>query len=302
MKKYILVLSSLILCIIKTQAQGDPAADTVNYWKTKVNAGLNLNQAAFSSNWKAGGINSIGLNALFNLKANYKKGRNSWDNEIDFLYGFVNSEGQGHRKTLDRVMLDTKYGYSINKNWDIFTSLNFLTQFAPGYTYSDTSDAHTLISDVFAPAFLTSAWGAEYHPVEYFKVRLSPFAPRITFVHDVERFVTPTNPTPYGVVPPDNVRYEWLAFQLYAEFNKDVATNLNLKWRYVMFANYESLALKTIDHRLDLNLMAKVNKYINVGVGGIMIYDYDQDHDVQLSQLLTIGILYSFQNYVDEKK
>jgi hypothetical protein len=44
-----------------------------------------------------------------------------------------------------------------------------------------------------------------------------------------------------------------------------------------MFANYETLELKTIDHRLELMLNAKVNRFITVGLGGILLYDYDQD-------------------------
>src|SRR3970040_845737 len=83
--------------------------DTTSNWRKHLTIGLNLNQASFSSNWKAGGVNSVGFNGLFNYKANYKKDRNSWDNEIDLAYGFVNNEGQGNRKTLDRIFLDTKY-------------------------------------------------------------------------------------------------------------------------------------------------------------------------------------------------
>jgi hypothetical protein len=68
-----------------------------------------------------------------------------------------------------------------------------------------------------------------------------------------------------------------------------------------MYANYETLALKTIDHRLDVNLTARVNKYINVGLGGILLYDYDQSSGAQFSQAFTLGFLYTFQNYVEPK-
>lgn len=278
--------------------------DSLSPWKKKLNFGINVNQASFSSNWKGGGVNSIGLTAQFNYKANYKKDRNSWDNEIDLLYGFVNNSGQGFRKTLDRIYLDTKYGYSINKKWDLFTSVNFTSQFSKGYKYeADTSgvEQSLLISDIFAPAFITSAWGVEYHPTEYFKLRLSPFAPRITIVHNPTRFTKTVGPEPYGVDSTKTVRYEWLAFQMLAEFNKNIATNVNLKWRYVMFANYETLDLKTIDHRLDLTFTAKVNRFINVSLGGILLYDYDQDSGAQFNQLFTLGFAYTFQNYKEIK-
>ena len=294
-------LSTFLLFIGSLAATHAQDIDTVKYWKKKLTFSVNMNQAAFSSNWKAGGINSIGLNSLFNYKANYLKDGHSWDNEVDLTFGFVNNSGQGYRKTVDRVFLDTKYGKALNKKWDLFTSLNFLSQFTKGYKYND-DNTSAIISDRFAPAFITLALGAEYHPVEYFKLRISPIAPRITIVQDPTRFTKSVAPSPYGVDSTKTVRYEWLAFQLFAEFNKDIAPNINLKWRYVMFANYETLAFKTIDHRIDLNFTAKVNKYINVGFGGILLYDYDQDSGVQLSQALTLGFLYTFQNYKDEEK
>ncbi|HEY9047969.1 MAG TPA: DUF3078 domain-containing protein [Ohtaekwangia sp.] len=278
--------------------------DTLSHWHKKFSFGLNFNQASFSSNWKGGGINSVGFNSLVNYKANYAKGKSKWDNEIDLLYGFVNNSGQGFRKTLDRMYLDTKYGHALNKNWDLFTSLNFLSQFSKGYKYENDAagvEQRLIISDILAPAFITSAWGAEYHPTNYFKVRLSPFAPRVTIVKDPTRFTRTVGPEPYGVDSTKTTRFEWLAFQLLAEFDKEIFKNVNLKWRYVMFANYETLQLKTIDHRLDLMLTSKVNKFITVSLGGILLYDYDQDSGAQVSQLFNFGFAYTFQNYEDPK-
>jgi hypothetical protein len=278
--------------------------DTTSSWKRKLTFNLNLNQAAFSSNWTAGGINAVGFNTLFNYKFNYKKNRASWDNEIDLLYGFVSNEGQGFRKTTDRIYIDTKYGYQLNTKWDLFASLNFLSQFSKGFKYEEDAnkvEQEFLISDFLAPAFITAAIGFEYHPVEYFKLRLSPFAPRLTIVQDPTRFTQTVGPVPYGVDSTETTRFEVAAFQMLAEFNKDIATNINLKWRYILYANYETLEAKTIDHRVDLTFTGKVNKFITVGLGGILVYDYDQDDGAQLAQALNIGFTYSFQNYEEPK-
>ena len=302
MKKFSTIACALFLAVPHLVFCQEPSTepDTLA-WKKKLNFSLNLNQASFSSNWKAGGINALGFNTLFNYKANYKEGRNSWDNDIDLAFGFVNNSGQGYRKTIDRIYLDTKYGYKFADKWSVFSSLNFLSQFSNGYNYTEDNEAQ-LISGVFAPAFITAAVGLEYHPADYFKVRISPFSPRITIVNDPERFIATVGPEPYGVVPPDNIRFEWLSAQLLAEFDKQIFENVNLKWRYVMFANYETLSGRTLDHRFDLDLIAKVGKYINVGLGGILLYDYDQDSDVQLSQVFSIGFLYTFQNYVEPEE
>jgi len=141
--------------------------DSASHWRKSLKAALNLNQASFSSNWKSGGVNSLGFNGLFNYKANYKADRLSWDNEIDMLYGMVNNAGQGFRKTLDRLYLDTKLGKDLNPKWGMFAAMNFLSQFGPGYKYE--TDANgvergTLISSFLAPGFLTTSLGFEYHP------------------------------------------------------------------------------------------------------------------------------------------
>ena len=299
---YALLLLLLISANVNAQIV---KPDTLSNWRKKLVFNLNVNQASFSSNWKAGGVNSIVINALFNYTANYSKNRDSWDNQIDLTYGFVKNDGQGFRKTIDRIYLDTKYGYKLSDDWGLFASLNFASQFAEGYRYDEDANGveqATAISDSMAPAFITFALGAEYHPVDYFRVRISPFAPRVTIVNDPERFIPEVDPVaPYGVEPPDESRFEWIAFQLTAEFDKDIAENLNLKWRYLMFANYETLALKTIDHRLDLMINAKVNRFITVGLGGILLYDYDQDSGAQVSQVFNLGFAYTFQNYEDPK-
>jgi len=291
----------VLICLLVISADAQVIKpDTTSNWKRKMIFNFNVNQASFSSNWKAGGINSIGLNGAFNYKANYTREKITWDNEIDLIYGFVNNDGQGFRKTIDRIFLDTKVGHSLSDKWDLFTSLSFLSQFSKGYKYNE-DDTEDLISDLFAPAFITSAWGMEYHPVDYFKVRIAPFAPRVTILSDNNgRFAAVDPLRPYGVELGSNTRYEWLAFQLTADFDKDIAQNLNLKWRYMLFANYETLEMKTIDHRLDLMISARVNKFISVGLGGILVYDFDQDAGAQFSQAFNFGFRYTFQNY-DEK-
>jgi hypothetical protein len=299
MKKNTFVATLLLLVTVFSQSAFAQIVkpDTITRWKKKLVFNFNINQAAFSSNWKAGGINSVGFNSSLNYRANYTNQKITWANEFDFLYGFVSNSGQGYRKTMDRMFFDTKIGYKVHSNWDVFTSLNFLSQFSEGYKYDD-DDTRELISDIFAPAFVTSAWGVQYKPADFFYVRISPFAPRVTILRNNNgRFDAVDTLRPYGVEVGHTTRYEWLAFQLIADFNKDIFTNMNLKWRYMMFANYETLQANTIDHRFDLMLSARVNRFISVGLGAILVYDFDQDSGAQYSQAFNIGFRYSFQNF-----
>ncbi|WP_210515843.1 DUF3078 domain-containing protein [Hymenobacter terricola] len=287
-----------------TPAPAPPAAPDP-LWRKSVKTGLGLNESLLSSNWSGGGVNTIGFNALANIRANRKSGPHSFDNEADFLFAFSQTKGLGYRKGQDRLYLDTKYGRALNERWDMFLSLNLLSQFAPGYKYDQDAagnDRARLTSGFFAPAFLTAAYGFEYHPAPYFHLRLAPFAPRLTVVNRVDRFVAALGDTPYGVNPGHSTRFEVLAAQILAEYDQNLSPTVNLKARYVLFANYEHLNFQEIDHRLDVGLTAKVGKYVNVALNGIALYDFDQSSNVQFSQGLTIGIAYAFQNFVDAKK
>ncbi len=305
LSKHALLLATMFIVASLPLSAQVVNIDSTSKWKKAFKFGLNLNEASFSTNWKGGGNNSIGFTSFLNFKANYKGERNSWDNEIDLLYGMVNNQGLGYRKTLDRVFLDTRYGYALSKKWDLSASANFLTQFAQGYKYLKSkagADSLIALSDFLAPAFFTVGLGFEYHPVEYFKLRISPFAPRLTIVNSVDRFITIDNPKPYGVSLGRSAHMEWLAFQMLAEFNKDIAKNVTLKWRYIMFANYQKLKVADLYHRLDLNLTAKLGRFMNASLGTILLYDHNQDNRMQVSQAFSLGVLYTFQNYEEKKK
>jgi len=298
-------LSVLVLVCLALVAEAQVVnVDSLTNWRKSLKAGLNINQAAFSGNWKGGGVNSFGFNTLFNYKANYKKDKTSWDNEIDLLYGMVNNEGQGPRKTMDRFYVDTKVGHSLSEKWDAFIGMNFLSQFANGYKYvkdANGVEQGQLISQSFAPMFITTSIGLEWKPESYFKMRFSPMAPRITILAENDGRYAAVDPVaPYGVTVGNTDRFEWYAFNMIADLDKDIAKNVNLKARYMLFANYQTLEINKVDHRLDLSLTAKVGRFFNFNLGGIFIYDYDQDASPQYSQAISLGFLYTFQNFAEK--
>ena len=297
MKRFLFI--TCLLASINLYAQDQ---DTT-YWKISFNAAIPFNQATFSDNWSGGGINSLGLSSLVNFKANYLKGKHSWDNEIDLFYGFTNNDGQGFRKNNDRIYIDTKYGHSISEHWNIFGSMNIQTQFVKGFRYEKDSldrEVEILISDFMAPGFFTTSFGFEYTPKPFFKLRLSPFAPRLTVVRDKELYLNV--PSNYGVEIGETTRWEWLAFQMIADFDKDLTENLNLKFKYQLYANLETFEMDKLDHRLDAVLSAKIAKYFDVKLSGTLLYDYDQIDEIQLSQGFGLGFAYTFKNYKEEEE
>jgi putative salt-induced outer membrane protein YdiY len=266
--------------------------EEVKFWDSELSVGFNFNQAAFSGNWKAGGVNSVAFASLVTGRANYTKGKYSWINQLELIYGLVRNEGQDLRKSNDRIFLDSKMGYKVSKKWGYFGSVNFITQFTDGFNYS--GDDPVRISGFFSPAFLTTGIGMEYIPNEAFNLRIAPFSPRFTFVTDPT--IADNVPTNYGVPLGSKVRTEWLASQLFMSYKKSIAENLTLNARYQLFANFETLAFKNIDHRLDLTIAAKITKFVDVTFTSINVYDIDMDSKIQFSQALALGILYKMNN------
>lgn len=268
--------------------------DTTYNWKRSFSSGLNFNQASFSDNWKGGGVNSIALGSFLNARANYESEELTFSNELDLLYGIQKNKDQSARKTTDRIFFDSKLGYKLSPVWSAFVSVNFLSQFDLGYRYTDSlgEERRELISKFFSPAYLTTSLGFEYKPVEYFWMRFGVGTFRQTFVGD--KNIYRDEPMNYGVPVGKRVRNE-LALQYIANFDKDIAKNLNLKARFSAFANYETL--DAIDTRLDMILTAKINRFINVNLTGTAMYDQDMDYKIQYSQSLALGILYNFSEF-----
>lgn len=300
--KKLSTLFGFLLSIQIAFAQGEAAApqDTASvakdttYWDKQFSVGFNFNQAAFSGNWKSGGVNSLAFGSILDWRLKYAKDRWSWDSQLELIYGLVKNDGQEQfRKSNDRIFYDTKLGYKINKHWGYFAGLNFISQFTDGFDFTDNANP-LLISRFFAPAFLTTGFGFEYKPNKDFALRLAPFSPRFTFVTDTT--LINNVPTNYGVARGETLRTEWLAFQVFATYNKKFNDNLTLNSRYQLFANLQEFAFEKIDHRLDFTLIAKITRYVDVTFTSINVYDIDMTEGIQFSQALALGIVYKVSN------
>lgn len=281
----------------------------VNYWKHWTKFGLNANQASFSDNWTNGGVNSLSLMGLFWHKADYTRDRMNFVSELDLKYGKIKNKDQLAKKNNDRIFWDNKLAFKFTEKWALYFSFTFESQFDLGYKYK-TVDGQEQISEVFTsfmgPGYFTESFGLEYKPDKTFSLRLGTGTARQTLVLDdrvrpltvaeyAERY--PDNKPitadqeKFGLKPGENFRND-LAFQVTANLDRDVAKNLNIKARYNLFADYKDLT--DPDNRLDMTVTAKVTKYINVSATGILVYDSDQDSQVQLSQGLAMGVLFTF--------
>lgn len=264
----------------------------INYWKTKATIGINANQASFSENWKGGGVNSIALGGLVNYKAEYSKESFNYTTEVIMQYGKVKNKNQLQKKTNDRIYIDQKAAKQLSKNWYFFASLNFQSQFDKGFSYSKNAQGNevpNLISRFMSPGYITESLGFEYKPNKMFSTRIGTGTARQTFVLDTTLYKT--NPNNFGVKRGSTIRNE-LAFEIVSNFEKEIVKNTVLKTKYNMFIPYDNFG--HIDHRLDLVAIAKINRFMNVSLTGVVLYDRDMDLKVQSNQALALGFSFTF--------
>lgn len=297
-----IIATALFFTALYSQAQTEESTPKpIGPWQNDLQLGINLNQSSFSDNWKAGGVNSSAATGFLNAKAYYKKEKTTFENDLQLQYGNTRLQGKGLQKNADRIFMNSKYGRDISKHWNLFASANFISQFDAGYEYFDTgSFSQRRISDIFSPAYLTEALGLEYKPTSYFSAQFGLIGLRHSIVLDQELY-NKYNPTQekynllYGVERGQKIRTQMVG-QLVVNFDKEIMKNLFLKMRYQGVMDYERINHQGIVSRFDGSIVAKVNKLITVNLTVAVLYDYDQDEDIQYSQVMSIGLLYRLTN------
>ena len=266
----------------------------VNYWKHWTKFGVNANQASFSDSWNAGGVNSLALSGLVWHKSDYTRDRFNFVSELDLRYGKVWNKNQLPKKNNDRIFWDNKIAHRFTDKWSIYFSLTFESQFDVVYRYGkDKVSGEEIIIDTvsafMAPGYLTESLGIEYK-LKTFSLRLGTGTARQTFLLDDRIAPKLGEKEVYGVQPGRRFRND-LAFQITANWDKNLSNNLNLKARYNLFADYKDVT--DPDQRLDVTLTAKITKLVSVTANGVMFYDSQQNSKIQFSQALAMGLIYS---------
>lgn len=284
----ILVLSYPLLAENSTQK------DSVKvHWKQNFATGIDLNQASFSDNWKGGGSNTFATGWYLNHNASINNASWRLISDLSMQVGFLQNKTQSLRKNIDRIFYEFKAGYRISPRWDFYGSTNFQTQFFQGFEYSKKNKQgipiDSLVSSIFAPAYLTTSLGLEYHPQKTFYTRVGIGSLRQTFVFD-ERI---SRAGLFGLERPgDNIRNQFV-LQLLFNVEREIFENVNMKLRYSTLIDYFRMGLSNgMVHRFDANFTMKVNKYLSTNLQAVLFRDYDQDPNWQFSQVLSMGLAY----------
>ncbi len=295
MKKLLCLL--LVLSGIKTTYAQQ---DTV--WRKGGLLSISFSQVSLT-NWASGGENSIAGNAIVNYFANYKSGKNVWDNNIDLAYGtMMQGKKNDLLKSDDKIDISSKYGREAFKHWYYSTLFNFRSQFAPGYSNGNDSIA---ISKFLAPGYVLLSLGLDFKPDDYFSLFLSPATVRFTIVND--DFLSSVEA--FGVDSGKKVETEVGAY-LKATFKKDISASTNLQTSVDLFSNYLENP-QNIDVNWQMLLSIKISKVFSASLSAQLLYDDDTqlifyksdgetvDHigpGTQFKEVFGLGFAYKFSS------
>ncbi len=260
-----------------------------NKWFYYGQHNLVFNQASFS-NWNAGGNNNIGVIGKVNYNLSYKTGNHYLENILQMGFGFVASSGQSSRKTEDYINLSMNYGYDIGKNYYLSSGFQFVSQFAPGFNYTETPDPvfEDRISRFMSPGYFSAGLGISYNPNENFQAIFRPVNGKFTVVTDALL----QKAGRYGLERDgQNVRSE-IGAMLNLLYRLKIYKDIHLVNQLNFFSNY-------IYHpeRVDISyngvLNIRFNEFISTVVSLDLLYDHDQLQRLQLKQTLGIGLSYN---------
>jgi hypothetical protein len=262
-------------------------------WNVGAINSLNFSQMALS-NWAAGGQSSLTLNAFTDFSAKMKKRRQIWENRFQAAYGFIHTYGDRDKKSDDKLVLDSKWGYQAYDKLYVSVAFNFTSQIAYGYDYPKDADPRK-ISSFMTPGYFSLGVGIDYKPFDFFSMNFSPLTSKFGVVTDPQLRVK------YGNRADQKVRPE-LGAQLKADLKKEVFPNVVLVTGATFFSDYLRNPSK-IKVKWDLLIDMKVNKFLSANFRTNMIYDEDikiTDRNgnvgprLQIKEVFGVGLTMSF--------
>lgn len=291
MKQALFLFSTIIFLFIKTASAQDSITipDTLSGGNTTWVVGLNGSQASYS-NWSQGGTNNIAATGTSTITSLYRKNNFAYGFQFDTRYGKTKIENDGTRKISDRLYLLNRFLYTLNEEnpeLKLFANLTFRTQFDKGYDYGAAEEGgDILISKFMAPAYFNESIGLAWVPSDIFTVEAG-LGLKQTYVSDESLSET------YGLDAGDQFRSE-AGVTIGANLEKDLLENVRFSSSIQTFTNFNT-GINSTDVLFSNKLIGRVNSYINTNLSLDLVYDDDFSKEIQVAQILSLGISYSIR-------
>jgi len=292
MKKRGVFLIICILFAIGFQGQEKEVDSTkVEGWKKSGLTSLIVNQTAFS-NWVSGGENSIAATLSVDYNINYYKNGWSWDTKIIGSFGInKNSDSKYFKKIDDRIEINSLIGKKFIEKFSFSSFLNFKTQFAKGFKYSNPSEDIEIKEETtrfLSPAYLQIGVGVYWKENNSLWVNMAPITGRLIlaskkFTDNLE------NDEEYFGIPKGEISRFELGASISAFYKFEVIENIQLEQRINLYSDYLEQA-ENIDIDYTITAFMKINDYLSTNLIIQCLYDENAIKKVQLREVFGLAI------------
>lgn len=249
------------------------------------------------TNWSAGGNSSVAMNAYINMYTNYAYKDMSWESRVQAAYGFIQSFEDRYKKSDDKFIIDSKFGYKAFEK--IFASIifNFKTQMTNGFDFPYNAEPR-LVSGPLSPGYLSLGVGLDYKPAKNISLVFSPLTGSLVSVQK------PELRKKYGNAIEQSLRLKMGAL-VKVDFVKKIHKDINFATTATFFSDFLGTP-QNIKVNWDIFVDAKVNKYISTNIRTNLIYDDDVLIEneagllaprIQFKEILSIGFSYTFGGF-----
>ncbi len=293
MKKFAALLLLLLITYTGARAQETIVVpDTLAGWDYGWVAGLNGSQASYS-NWAQGGVNTIAITGNSTFRTYFRDGKFSYGFLLNTRFGKTRIDGEGTRKTDDRLSIRNRFLYDLgneDSHFSIYGNLNFRTQFDRGFEYGeDAADPDIVISNFFSPAYVTESVGLLYRPTEDLSFEAGLGLQQTIVTDDtVLTGASADENNRYGLQEGDNFRNEG-GINLGASYQRNISSNIILSSTAETFTNLNK-SVSSTDVFFSNEFIGNLNNFINTSLRFDIAYDDDFSTELQVRQSITVGI------------
>lgn len=290
MKKLLSLITILMFTLTLSEVKAQEAitiSDTLSGWHQNWQVSLNGSQASYS-NWSRGGTNNISGTGGTTFTSHYREGQFAYGFLINARYGKSKIQNEGVRKTSDRLAVRNRFLYDFqreNSDMAFFGNINFNTQFDKGFDYgAGPLGEDVLISNFMAPGYFSQNVGIAYVPNDYFSAEAG-MGLKQTIVRNTDLSER------YGLDAGESFKSE-AGFNLGLNFSKDIFENVGFSSTLETFTNMNK-AVSSTDVYFSSQLIGRINSFMNATLQFDLIYDDDFSKEVQLSQILSLGVSFT---------
>lgn len=300
MTRLLLLSLALLLAVLpaaNAQDEDPPPLTEEDGWRNTLVSSLAASQAAYS-NWQEGGINALAFNAGVIGQFERVLGNFKQVHDLNLEFGQLKQDTLDYRKAADLIRYAFALQYQSTGVFQPTFALEARTQFAPGYDYDPTPEEYDeypsivlvlgqelRVSQFASPAYLKQVAGVTYDPEAWYTARLG-FGAKETVVRAEE--LRPL----YGNALDQSVRVE-AGLDLAVEARREIAENITWHSRLGVFQAVSQFGDAAPDTIWENNLAMKVNDFLNVNLGVATLFDNDVSEDIQLKELLSLGVSFA---------